>query len=161
MWWLSVTGHICKYDCCYHICLSGLSLREIIKNIFMNDKKFYRYDISYSNSEEETSLILHTFRIISETLKGYWIGDTRWNFKKWVPKEQNAHKQYAWEDKDRAMVHLINRNCDRRKWYKYWTRECTKAIKIGKEAKANWLTDQVYIYASQELLESPHFSQDA
>ena len=111
----------------------------------MEALKFYRYDIQYSNSEQSTRLYLQKFPVISETKKGYWIWNANWNFKKWIPKEQNAHKQYAWATKERAMIHLINRNIDRVKWYKYWIKESEKAIKIWKQARAKGITDEVYI----------------
>lgn len=111
----------------------------------MENIKFYRYDIAYSTSDNITHLYLSTFTIRKETEKGYWLTNGMWKFKKWVPKKQNHNKQYAWPTKERAMVHLINRNIDRVKWYKYWIRECEKAIKIGKQVKKIGLTDDAYI----------------
>lgn len=108
----------------------------------MENLRFYRYDIGYSSSDNNTFIYLSTFKVKAETEKGYWLTNGMKNFKKWIPKVENHNKQYAWATKDRAMVHLINRNIDRVRWYKYWIKESEKAIQIGKHARRKGLINE-------------------
>jgi len=88
--------------------------------------KFYRYEAvvyaSMSNDDgdygysklfrDRPKMVLHTYNLHKETLKGYWIGYGHPNngyqsHSKWVSK--TAKKRYAYPTKEEAMINYIKR----------------------------------------------------
>lgn len=91
--------------------------------------KYYRYYLEYESVEIERSVELIEFLVIRETPKWYWIS-TWYSKEKWVPKKDNSRTQFAWNTKEKAMYHFINRTSKRIGWYKYYTEECKEWVKI-------------------------------
>jgi len=98
------------------------------------NKELYRYEILYSNSEEETSVVLRVYPVVRETEYTYFInprrpvaGDKLKRLKK------DAMKTFAFDTKEKALKHFINRTKRRLGWYEYWTNECEKGLELRKE----------------------------
>lgn len=107
---------------------------------------FYRYFLEYKNEDTETNIQLAKYSIFQETKKGYWIVPLSFplgHLKKWVPRKENAHRQHAWDTKEKSMRHFINRTGDRVRWYKYWCKECEKGLRIANMAVHHGLVDEI------------------
>lgn len=116
------------------------------------DLTFYRYEaIQYASldtfGEYETpklpnpSLVLHTYKALKETPKGYWINygilNKNTDRGKWVSK--TAKKRFAYPTKEDALNNFITRTKKRIKILKYQTTSCiisvSKAESILKNIK--------------------------
>lgn len=93
-------------------------------------KVLYRYEINYTNADDgDTSVFLKEIPIIRETEKTYFINRFYWGgSEKKVKKD--AHNTYAYDTKEKAKAHFIRRTNKRLTWYRYWTEECQKALKL-------------------------------
>lgn len=101
--------------------------------------KLYRYEIEYSNIDDpETRVNLIDYPVIRETEYSYFINPIFMPHKeKRVSKD--AYNTFAYDSKEKAMEHFIRRTNKRIGWYKYWIKECEKALEIAKKLAGNAL----------------------
>lgn len=98
-------------------------------------KTIYRYEIQYSNSDgDSTNVYLIKYQVVKETEYTYFIhlpAYARFSGKlKRVLK--NAYNTFAYDTKEKAMVHFQRRTMRRIEWFDYWKEECEKALEIAK-----------------------------
>jgi len=108
---------------------------------------YFRYDLEYSNSEQETHLTLTAYPVFKETEKWYWVRSLHLpetKFKKWIPKEENWNKQFAWSTPEKAMRHFIRRTKKRVSWLNYWKEQCEIWVNMWKHALQKWLDQKNY-----------------
>jgi len=65
---------------------------------------FYRYNYDYNY------LRLITYKLVKETLKGYWISENNWSIadRKWIPK--TSKKRWAYPTEKEALNYYILRS---------------------------------------------------
>ena len=106
--------------------------------------KLYRYEIEYSSIDDsETKVNLIEYSVFRETEHTYFVGiqyQTHiFSSKKLRRVSKNAYNAFAYDSKEKAMEHFIRRTNKRIGWYKYWIKECEKALEIAKKLAGNAL----------------------
>ena len=95
-------------------------------------KILYRYEIDYKSEDGDTNIRLLELPVIRETEKMYYIKKNHWGDElRRVSKF--AYSTYAFNTKEKAKSHFINRTHTHIRWYEYWTEECKKAIELIQE----------------------------
>lgn len=100
-------------------------------------KLLYRYEIRYTNYDDgDTDIILIELPVIRETERTYFI-ERRGvgSYLKRVSKDGDEYgfNAYAYSSKKKAKDHFIRRTKKRVSWYKFWIKECEKALELAKE----------------------------
>ena len=96
-------------------------------------KHLYRYEIEYSSAEgDETRVILLRYPVIRETEHSYFIEPDLVHrmAKKQKRVNKTARNTYAYINPEKAREHFMRRTQKRIAWYKYWTKECEKALEL-------------------------------
>lgn len=98
-------------------------------------KNLYRYEIEYKSSDDDTQIILREFPIIRETEATFFI-----KLEPYLSKEKRVSKTamntYAYDTKEKAKKHFINRTEKRIGWFEFWIEECKKGLELIKEVKS-------------------------
>jgi len=99
--------------------------------------KFYRFEIRYQNEYNGASLATVEFKLLRETLCGYWIVPT-WaldrydeKLKKWIPKKSLS--RYAYPTKDEALKHYVYRTKKRKQILKHQIQLCEAGLQIAED----------------------------
>ena len=102
-------------------------------------KKLYRYEIDYLSQDNETGVDLREHPVIRETEHTYFIKQSAHSTKlKQIRKlrlneSEEYFNRFAYTTKKGARIHFQRRTMKRISWYKYWIKECEKALEIIKE----------------------------
>lgn len=103
-------------------------------------KVLYRYEIRYKSYDNETGICLLELPVVRETERTYFIkryiyGSNGSNFRR-VSKDGDdyGYNAYAYSSKKKAKDHFIRRTKKRLSWFKFWTSECEKGLKLMEES---------------------------
>lgn len=97
-------------------------------------KILYRYEIEYTNVDSETQVLLRELPVIRETEYTFFVGhqyQTSEAFGRKLKRvSKTAMNTYAYDTKEKAKEHFINRTNTRIKWFNFWTEECKKGLEL-------------------------------
>lgn len=91
--------------------------------------KIYRYEIEYKSYYDDTKVELREYDVVKQTDYWYFIYPTYYQGKlKKVAK--NAYNTFAYDTKEKAKEHFIQRTKKRIGWFEFWIEECKKGLEI-------------------------------
>lgn len=97
-------------------------------------KTLYRYEIRYTGEDGDTKVYLREFPVERETKHTYFIDKLVYGIR--ISREKRisktAYNTFAYDTKEKAKDHFVRRTQRRIEWFKFWSDECKRALKLIK-----------------------------
>lgn len=109
--------------------LTGSIRIYLIINV-MAQKVIYRYELDSATQDYHAGLKLRRYTVVKETAKTYFIINPK-SPSKLKQVRKVAAKTFAYDTKEKALKHYINRTNTRIRWYEYWVANCRVGLDLA------------------------------